>query len=149
VKVIVGPTTEDGPNYFSLNNRRLWVLKRCREEGLLEENRVFVRVRQPKSTAEAGRYSIDNCALEAKIIPFKEKERDDNNDDARAKGDSDTDATTSTSKSPKGEIQIEQGGGDSHVDKKAIRNEGVDSDDESSESDHDDVPSTNRFSALF
>jgi hypothetical protein len=145
----VGPTTEDGPNYFSLNNRRLWVLKRCREEGLLKENRVYVRVRLPKSTAEAGRYSIDNCALEAKIMPFKEKGGDDNNDDVRANESSNAD-TTSTSKSPKGEIQIEQGGG-SHDDEKAseIRNEGAGSDDESSESDHDDVPSTNRFSVLF
>eukprot|EP00523_Entomoneis_sp_CCMP467_P019515 CAMPEP_0168819060 /NCGR_PEP_ID=MMETSP0726-20121227/8089_1 /TAXON_ID=265536 /ORGANISM="Amphiprora sp., Strain CCMP467" /LENGTH=195 /DNA_ID=CAMNT_0008871429 /DNA_START=44 /DNA_END=631 /DNA_ORIENTATION=+ len=36
IQVIVGPPNEDnggGPWYFSLNNRRLWVLKRCRDEG--------------------------------------------------------------------------------------------------------------------
>jgi len=67
-KVIIGPETEDGPSYFSLNNRRLWVLKRCRDEGLLEHNLIQVRVRKPKSNAELARYSIENCALEAKIM---------------------------------------------------------------------------------
>ena len=64
----MGPETEDGPSYFSLNNRRLWVLKRCREEGLLENNLMQVRVRKAKSDAELARYSIENCALEAKIM---------------------------------------------------------------------------------
>lgn len=56
--------------YCSLNNRRLWVLKRCREEGLLEStnNLVRVRLRTPKSRAEALRYSLQNCVLEAKMI---------------------------------------------------------------------------------
>lgn len=69
----MGPETENGPTYFSLNNRRLWVLKRCREEGLLENNSVKVRVRLPKSDAEAARYSIENCVLEAKIMKETEK----------------------------------------------------------------------------
>lgn len=76
IQVIVGPddvTSSDGPWYFSLNNRRLWVLKRCREEGLLPNNQIFVRVRKPKSEQEALRYSIENCALEAKIISEKAK----------------------------------------------------------------------------
>ena len=75
IQVLVGPVDdkhpEDGPWYFSLNNRRLWVLKRCREEGLLENNKIYVRVRQPKSEAETARYSVENCALEAKIMPEK------------------------------------------------------------------------------
>ena len=62
IQVLVGP--DDW--YFSLNNRRLWVLKRCREEGLLETIRV--RVRAPKSAAEATRYTVENCALEAKLM---------------------------------------------------------------------------------
>ena len=76
IQVIVGRddmTSSDGPWYFSLNNRRLWVLKRCREEGLLPNNQIFVRVRKPKSEQEALRYSIENCALEAKIISEKAK----------------------------------------------------------------------------
>jgi hypothetical protein len=60
---------EVGPWYFSLNNRRLWVLKRCREEGhLLPLNLVRVRVRQPKSASEAARYTVQNCALEATLM---------------------------------------------------------------------------------
>lgn len=58
-----------GPWYFSLNNRRLWVLKRCREEGLLlPSNLVRVRVRQPKSASEVARYTVQNCALEATLM---------------------------------------------------------------------------------
>lgn len=56
--------------YFSLNNRRLYVLKRCREEGLLipTDNKIPVRVREPKSSSEMERYSVENCVLEAKIV---------------------------------------------------------------------------------
>eukprot|EP00551_Chaetoceros_affinis_P008986 CAMPEP_0203672830 /NCGR_PEP_ID=MMETSP0090-20130426/9575_1 /ASSEMBLY_ACC=CAM_ASM_001088 /TAXON_ID=426623 /ORGANISM="Chaetoceros affinis, Strain CCMP159" /LENGTH=239 /DNA_ID=CAMNT_0050538257 /DNA_START=45 /DNA_END=767 /DNA_ORIENTATION=- len=74
IQVIVGPDENDGkgPWYFSLNNRRLWVLKRCREEGLLENNMIKVRVRQPKSINEFERYSIENCAVEAKFMREKE-----------------------------------------------------------------------------
>jgi hypothetical protein len=60
---------EVGPWYFSLNNRRLWVLKRCREEGLLlPSNLVRVRVRQPKSASEVARYTVQNCSLEATLM---------------------------------------------------------------------------------
>ena len=69
IQVIAGPEDDEGRRwYFSLNNRRLWVLKRCREEGLLENNQIFVRVREPKSRAEAARYSLENCAVEAKLM---------------------------------------------------------------------------------
>eukprot|EP00977_Amphora_coffeiformis_P025032 scaffold18039_cov166-Amphora_coffeaeformis.AAC.2 len=67
-KVIVGPDSEQGPWYFSLNNRRLWVFKRLREEGLLPNNQIAVRVRPPKSDSEKNRYSLENCALEAKLM---------------------------------------------------------------------------------
>jgi hypothetical protein len=81
IQVIVGPRNNtcfgddnnntNEPWYFSLNNRRLWVLKRLREEGFLERfgNKVFVRVRMPKSQQEQERYCVDNCSLEAKIVP--------------------------------------------------------------------------------
>ena len=67
IQVIAGVGDEEGW-YFTLNNRRLWVLKRCREEGLLKNNEIRVRVRMPKSAAEAERYSVKNCALEAKFL---------------------------------------------------------------------------------
>jgi hypothetical protein len=48
----------------------LWIYKRCREEGLLSDsnNQILVRVRQPKSQNEMERYTLDNCAVEAKVI---------------------------------------------------------------------------------
>jgi hypothetical protein len=70
---LVGPDENDGlgPWYFSLNNRRLWVLKQCHKEGLLDNeihnNSIAVRVRAPKGVGEAQRYTLDNCALEAKF----------------------------------------------------------------------------------
>jgi hypothetical protein len=73
IQILLGPVDEatGEPWYFSLNNRRLWVLKRCREECLLPGNRIFARVRKPKSEQEALRYSLENCVLEAKIMPEK------------------------------------------------------------------------------
>lgn len=74
IQVLIGPEGNDGlgPWYFSLNNRRLWVLKQCYKEGLLNNstynNTIPVRVRLPKSDAELERYSVDNCALEAKFM---------------------------------------------------------------------------------
>ena len=74
-QVLVGLDENDGkgPWYFSLNNRRLYVLKRCREEGLLPNNLVRVRVRKPKSANEIERYTVDKCSLDAKLIREKEK----------------------------------------------------------------------------
>lgn len=73
IQVLLGPTEEKTglPWYFSLNNRRLWVLKRCRDEGLLPNNQVYARVRKPKSEQEARRYTVENCALDAKIMQEK------------------------------------------------------------------------------
>jgi len=80
---MVGPVDEtDGRRwYFSLNNRRLWVLKRCREEGLLnDDNQIQVRVRTPKSSAEAQRYTLANCAVEAKVMRECTSKREETND---------------------------------------------------------------------
>lgn len=70
IQVIVGPDENDGkgPWYFALNNRRAWVLKRCREENLLENNLIRVRYRKPKTPAEGARYTLENCATDAKFM---------------------------------------------------------------------------------
>lgn len=39
-----------------------------REEGLLHNNQIAVRVKSPKSETERARYTLENCAVEAKII---------------------------------------------------------------------------------
>ena len=78
ILVLVGDESMDdelGPWYFSLNTRRLWVLKRLREQGHLEKfgNKVAVRVRRPNSQKEKERYTPSNCALEARLILEKKK----------------------------------------------------------------------------
>ena len=72
-QVLVGPDENDGlgPWYVFLNNQRLWVLKQCHREGLLDNkqysNSIAVRIRALKGGGEAQRYTVDNCSLEAKF----------------------------------------------------------------------------------
>ncbi len=70
----MGPDENDGlgPWYFTLNNRRAWVLKRCREDGILQNNLIKVRIRDAKSSNERERYSLKNCAVDAKFIREQE-----------------------------------------------------------------------------
>jgi hypothetical protein len=87
IQVLVGPE-EDGQRwYFSLNNRRLWVLKRCREDGLLTNNEIRARVREPKSDAELERYTLENCALEAKFTREQKKKNEENLEVSTTRGD--------------------------------------------------------------
>jgi hypothetical protein len=134
IQVIVGPETEDGPWYFSLNNRRLWVLKRCREEGLLPNNQIYVRVRKPKSEQEGARYSLQNCALEAKIMPEKQKPKPEQPDPKK-------DVSVETSISNKvNDLAVTA--------EEQPKKEDATSDEDSESSDEPAGPS-NRFSALF
>lgn len=56
--------------YVSLNNRRLYVLKQCYQEGLLASTShlIPVRLRPFKSMAETKRYTVQNCSLHATIM---------------------------------------------------------------------------------
>ena len=51
----------------SLNNRRLYVLKKLREEGRLANNEVKVRLK-PALARELERYTKDRCSLNATIM---------------------------------------------------------------------------------
>lgn len=59
---------EGDTTYFSQNNRRLWVLKQCREHGLLRESgdRILARVQllsdAAKSRRNRDRWSVERCA---------------------------------------------------------------------------------------
>jgi hypothetical protein len=53
-----------GAPYFSINNRRLWVLKECQQRGLLPNNSIRVRVKIEK---EPAKYSAETCTLAAKV----------------------------------------------------------------------------------
>ena len=91
IQVLVGPIDpiDNQPWYFSLNNRRLWVLKRCHEEGLLlkDNHKISVRVRPPKSQQEMARYTLENCAIEAKLIREKTQCNKNNQNTASASVD--------------------------------------------------------------
>lgn len=137
IQVIIGPEEEGERWYFSLNNRRLWVLKRCREEGLLDNNQIRVRWRQSKSKAEAERYTLQNCAEEAKFV----------RESAATKTKQTKIANTSTAHGKsEGQVPVKQPGarkGNTKVDR---------SDDEQSsdcdDSSDDDEQYSNPFSAL-
>lgn len=101
IQVLTGSDENDGlgPWYFSLNNRRLWVIKQCHREGLLDNERynntISVRVRLPKSKAEAERYTVANCALEAKFMregaPKKKKVQNNGKKQTASSDDTDSD----------------------------------------------------------
>lgn len=58
---------ENRGQYFSLNNRRLFVLKALRSEGLLKNNSIRVRLK-PALEREKERYTTDRCSLVATIM---------------------------------------------------------------------------------
>ena len=54
-------------HFFSINNRRLWVLKRCKELNLLGPGgcvRVRVKREDPRNPL---RWSAETCTLQAKL----------------------------------------------------------------------------------
>jgi hypothetical protein len=69
---------ENGIHLFSLNNRRLYVLKQLRMKGFLPNNTIRVRIKQA-NTQESSRYVATKCSLHATIM--KEYKKDDGNND--------------------------------------------------------------------
>jgi len=58
--------------YYSLNNRRLWVLKQCCELGLLKDNVVAVRVRPlPKTKRLQNKFDPARCCDTARFMKEK------------------------------------------------------------------------------
>jgi hypothetical protein len=58
---------ENDGNFYSLNNRRLYVLKSLRQLGLLPNNEITVRVKQPLDR-EKTKYTPEHCALTAVVM---------------------------------------------------------------------------------
>ena len=58
-------------------------MKKCRDEGLLENNVVHVRVRIPKSGAESERYTLQNCAVDANFIREKDPKLNNRRDESK------------------------------------------------------------------
>ena len=69
---------ENDGYYYSLNNRRLYVLKRLRVDGLLVNNVVKVHIKTALER-EKKKYTPENCVLEAKIM----KEHDGNEEEQK------------------------------------------------------------------
>ncbi|GMH50708.1 hypothetical protein TrRE_jg776 [Triparma retinervis] len=69
IQIIIGDVNEEGGVwYYSLNNRRLWVIKQLKKEGLVE--RVGTRARRFRGK-EPRRYCIEKCVLEANLMGGK------------------------------------------------------------------------------
>eukprot|EP01064_Diplonema_japonicum_P005839 TRINITY_DN13855_c0_g1_i1.p1 TRINITY_DN13855_c0_g1~~TRINITY_DN13855_c0_g1_i1.p1 ORF type:complete len:385 (+),score=90.43 TRINITY_DN13855_c0_g1_i1:58-1155(+) len=72
------PGSLDGP-FFSLNNRRLFVMKELCRRGVINE--VMARVKPPvESKRESERYTIEKCSLTAKLMGVKEAKISEENE---------------------------------------------------------------------
>eukprot|EP00588_Corethron_pennatum_P004606 CAMPEP_0194295558 /NCGR_PEP_ID=MMETSP0169-20130528/53759_1 /TAXON_ID=218684 /ORGANISM="Corethron pennatum, Strain L29A3" /LENGTH=217 /DNA_ID=CAMNT_0039044761 /DNA_START=369 /DNA_END=1022 /DNA_ORIENTATION=+ len=149
MQVLMGPDEMDGkgPWYFGLNNRRLWVFKKCKEEGLLPgDGLVLARVRAVKSYSEGERYTLENCALQAKFMhepKRKTGKNEDQKEDNLSKEISEISLETKDN-------NIEKGN-DKGPEKKTNDSDKheLSDDDEDAESSDDDRAFSNRFSGLM
>ncbi len=66
--------------YFSLNNRRLFLFKKLRELGLLENNLIHAFVKAPLER-EKQRYLPSRCSLTAKLMKEFDKNEPNNEED--------------------------------------------------------------------
>ena len=73
---------ENNGNFYSLNNRRLYVLKNLRERGLLENNQVQVRIKQALER-EKDKYLPSKCSLSASIMSERGARDADETDDPK------------------------------------------------------------------
>ena len=65
---VLSNTMPDGTvYYFSLNNRRLWVLKQLHAQGYFKGKLLVVRTKEALPR-ERERYTIDRCSLTAKVM---------------------------------------------------------------------------------
>ena len=77
--------------YFSLNNRRLYVLKDLRLKGLLPGNVIAARVKEALER-EKDRYKIERCSLVARIMKENSAEcKDPSEVDIDAENESESD----------------------------------------------------------
>lgn len=79
--------------YYSLNNRRLWVLKQCCELGLLKDNVVAVRVRPlPKTKRLQNKFDPARCCDTARFMKEKVAVRGATKPDDDSDGSDDDDS---------------------------------------------------------
>jgi len=90
----------EGGHVFSLNNRRLFVLKSLREQGLLPNNVVTVRTR-PGKTHEIERYTPERCSLVGKLL----RERSGAKKGASKDGDNGSDSQDDANAAPAADVE--------------------------------------------
>lgn len=72
ITIVSGASDGVSPPYFSLNNRRLWVLKQLRDRSLLPDNKVLVKLKPPQDTRRLrDKYTPEKCSLTAKFMREK------------------------------------------------------------------------------
>mmetsp|Transcript_14420 Transcript_14420/g.23932 ORF Transcript_14420/g.23932 Transcript_14420/m.23932 type:complete len:203 (+) Transcript_14420:104-712(+) len=70
---------ENEGHMFSLNNRRLYVIKHIQSLGLLQQNTITVLIK-PALEREKKRYTIERCVLQAKIMKEFDVREDESED---------------------------------------------------------------------
>lgn len=68
---------ENDGEYYSLNNRRLYTIKKIQSLGLLEGNKIKAYIK-PALNREKIRYTPERCSLTAKIVPENKSEEIEN-----------------------------------------------------------------------
>jgi hypothetical protein len=100
---------------FSLNNRRLYVIKQLRTAGILENNMIKVRLK-PALKRELERYTVERCSLEATMMKtfgsgdttVKEERNDDEEKQEEGKGETTPNRQESKTKTKAGKSVQEE-----------------------------------------
>jgi hypothetical protein len=87
--------SNDG-NYFSLNNRRLYLFKTLKKEGLLTREKNMIRAQlKPALEKEKTRYLPGRCSLEAKLMKEFSGKSEGKEGDEREDGEEEEQVETS------------------------------------------------------
>lgn len=80
ITILATPTSSSDGQYFSLNNRRLWVLKQLRSMGKLKDNLIRVRVKDalPRELEKYAKDGIERKAS-ATIMGVDREDGEDRN----------------------------------------------------------------------
>ena len=80
ITILATPTSSSDGQYFSLNNRRLWVLKQLRSMGKLKDNLIRVRVKDalPRELEKYAKDGIERKA-NATIMGVDREDGEDRN----------------------------------------------------------------------
>lgn len=86
ITILATPTSSSDGQYFSLNNRRLWVLKQLRSMGKLKDNLIRVRVKDalPRELEKYAKDGIERKAS-ATIMGVDREDGEDRNKEEEEK----------------------------------------------------------------